>query len=63
MVEDLKVHKGGKSDRDEFAETMLRLTKEWKDQGYSDEYVLGFLDLWVQLYTVPYPVVMGYVEH
>lgn len=61
MTTDLKLHRGSKKETDEFAETMLMLTKEWKEQGWSDEYVLSFLDLYVRIYTTT-DTVMGYVE-
>ena len=64
MVEDLKVHQGGKKETDMFADDMLRLTKEWKEQGFTDDYILAFLELWTGIYTVPEPteMVVGYAE-
>lgn len=62
MTADLKLHPGKKGSQDEFAEAMLYLTKEWKEQGFSDDYIHAFLELWARIYAGQSETVVGYVE-
>ena len=63
MVKDLKVHQGSKVKQDEFAEAMLYLTQGWKEQGFTDDYILAFLELWSKIYSSQgTETVVGYVE-